>query len=77
MTTGDDEEIMNKVSCLSLVSNAVLDWHTLNIDEIVDTLKSQGEEIYKEDLAHLSLLPFRHVIPNGTSSIEDISHQDD
>ncbi len=71
-TTGDYEEIMNKASCLSLVSNAVLYWNTLKIDEIVDSLKSQGKEINKEDLAHISLLPFRHVIPNGTYFIDDM-----
>lgn len=71
-TTGDYEEIMNKASCLSLVSNAVLYWNTLKIDEIVNSLNSQGEEIDKEDLAHISLLPFRHVIPNGTYFIDDI-----
>ena len=45
---------------------------TLKIDEIVDSLKSQGEVINKEDLAHISLLPFRHVIPNGTYFIDDM-----
>ncbi len=62
---------MNKASCLSLVSNAVLYWNTLKIDEIVDSLKSQGEQVNKEALAHISLLPFRHVIPNGTYFIDD------
>jgi len=71
-TTGDYEEIMNKASCLSLVSNAVLYWNTLKINEIVDSLKSQGEVINTEDLAHISLLPFRHVIPNGTYFIDDM-----
>lgn len=62
---------MNKASCLSLVSNAVLYWNTLKIDDIVNSLKSQGEVINKVDLSHISLLPFRHVIPNGTYFIED------
>ena len=33
--TGDDEEIMNKVSCLSLLSNAVLVWNTVRMTEIL------------------------------------------
>jgi len=33
-TTGDYEEIMNKASCLSLVSNAILYWNTLKITDI-------------------------------------------
>jgi len=71
-TTGDYEEIMNKASCLSLVSNAILYWNTLKITEIVDNLRAQGEDIDKETLAHISLLPFRHVVPNGMYFIEDV-----
>jgi TnpA family transposase len=71
-TTGDYEEIRNKASCLSLVSHAILYWNTLKITEIVDNLRAQGEDIDKETLAHISLLPFRHVVPNGMYCIEDV-----
>src|SRR5215831_4936002 len=71
-TTGDYEEIMNKASCLSLVSNAILYWNTIKSTEIVDTLRAQGEDIDKETLAHISLLPFRHVVPNGMYFIEEV-----
>jgi TnpA family transposase len=71
-TTGDYEEIMNKASCLSLVSNAILYWNTIKINEIVEHLRAQGEDIDKETLSHISLLPFRHVVPNGTYFIEDV-----
>lgn len=71
-TTGDYEEIMNKASCLSLVSNAVLYWNTLKIADIVDQLKLHGEEIDNATLAHISLLPFKHVVPNGTYFLEDV-----
>jgi hypothetical protein len=36
------EEIMNKASCLSLISNAVLAWNTIQIQEIVEDLRSSG-----------------------------------
>lgn len=71
-TTGDYEEIMNKASCLSLVSNAILYWNTIQINDIVENLRSQGEDIDKETLSHISLLPFKHVVPNGAYFIEDI-----
>jgi TnpA family transposase len=71
-TTGDYEEIMNKASCLSLVSNAILYWNTIKINDIVENLRSQGAEIDKETLSHISLLPFKHVVPNGTYFIEDV-----
>lgn len=38
-TSGDYEEIMNKASCLSLVSNAILYWNTKKISRIVESLK--------------------------------------
>ena len=62
---------MNKASCLSLVSNAILYWNTIQIDSIVENLRQQGEHIDSETLSHISLLPFKHVIPNGTYFIED------
>jgi hypothetical protein len=57
---------MNKASCLSLVSNAILVWNTLQISRIVDTLRQTGTPVAVEDLAHVSPLLHRHVIPNGT-----------
>ena len=57
---------MNKASCLSLVSNAILVWNTLQISRIVDTLRQTGTPVAVEDLAHISPLLHRHVIPSGT-----------
>ena len=53
---------MNKASCLSLVSNAILYWNTLKITDIVEQLRAQGEEVDQATLAHISLLPFKHVL---------------
>ena len=69
--TGDYEEIMSKASCLSLVSTAILYWNTLKINSIIDSLRQHGESIDDETLQHISLLPFKHVLPNGTYFIED------
>jgi hypothetical protein len=62
---------MNKASCLSLVSNAILYWNTVKINGILDNLRQQGETIDDEILSHISLLPFKHVLPHGTYFIED------
>lgn len=70
-TTGDYEEIMNKASSLSFVSNAILYWNTIKINDIVEQLRQQGEDIDDETLSHISLLPYKHVLPNGTYFIED------
>lgn len=64
--TGDLEEIMNKASCLSLLSNAVLVWNTIHMGQIVDRLRAAGEEVLDAHLAHISPLAFGHIIPNGT-----------
>jgi TnpA family transposase len=64
--TGDYEEIMNKASCLSLLSNAVLVWNTIAIGNIVGQLRAAGEQINDADLSKTSPLAHRHVIPNGT-----------
>jgi TnpA family transposase len=39
-TTGDYEEIMNKASCLSLVSDAILYWNTSRSSDIVEGLRN-------------------------------------
>ena len=64
--SGDYEEIMNKASCLSLLSNAVLVWNTMAITKIITQLRADGETVADEDLARISPLMYQHVIPNGT-----------
>lgn len=50
-TTGDYEEIMNKASCLSLVSNAILFWNTDKINGVVKDLEAGGEVIEDETIS--------------------------
>jgi hypothetical protein len=57
---------MNKASCLSLLSNAVLVWNTVRMGEITARLRAAGETVSNEDLARISSLAYAHVIPNGT-----------
>ncbi len=65
--TGDYEEIMNKVSALALLANAVLVWNTVRIDEIVRGLEgTTGKPVPLEDIARVSPLAHAHVIPSGT-----------
>ena len=64
--SGDYEEVMNKASYLSLLSNAVLVWNTVHIARIVDQLRAAGHEVRDEDLARVSPLMHAHVIPNGS-----------
>ena len=62
---------MNKASSLSFLSNAILYWNTIKINDVVEQLRQQGEDIDDETLSHISLLPYKHELPNGTYFIED------
>ena len=70
--TSDYEEIMNKASCLSLVSNAVLVWNTHHFQKIVDKLRAEGHDIPSEHLQKISALMFKHLQIYGTYHFEDI-----
>ncbi len=65
--TGDYKEIMNKVSALALLANAVLVWNTVRIAEILRGLEgSTGKPVPMEDIARVAPLAYAHVIPSGT-----------
>ena len=64
--TGDYEQIMNKASYLSLLSNAALVWNTVKISEIIMGLRENGVIIINDTLSHVSPLPSAHIIPTGT-----------
>jgi hypothetical protein len=57
---------VNKASCLSLLSNAVLVWNSKRIEDIVARLRVDNNDVRDCDLARVSPLMFAHIIPNGT-----------
>ena len=65
LRTSDFEMIMNKASCLSLLSNAVVLWNTQQIERIVTERRAGGMTIRDEDLVHVWPLRRRHITPNG------------
>src|SRR5712692_7923030 len=60
--TGDYEEMMNKATCLSLLSNAVVVWNTVQMSHTLAQLRANGLTIAEADLARVSPLAFAHVI---------------
>ena len=68
---GDYAEIKNKISALSLLSNAALAWNTVQIGVLIDGLKARGEAVSRETLARVSPLVHRHIIPSGTYRFRD------
>jgi TnpA family transposase len=66
LRSGDYEEVMNKASCLSLLSNAVLVWNTVQMTNILARLRAGGQQVADEDLARVSPLAHAHVIASGS-----------
>jgi len=66
---------MNKASCLSLLSNAVLVWNAVRMGEVVARLRAVGETVADEDLARISPLAYAHVIPNGTYTFDRVKRR--
>jgi TnpA family transposase len=64
--SGDYYQMMNRASCLSLLSNAVMVYNTLRIGRGLEHAKAQGQGFTPEAIAHVSPLAYRHVIVNGT-----------
>lgn len=57
---------MNKASCLSLLSNAVLVWNTVQMTDILARFRAGGQQVADEDLARVSPLAHAHVIASGS-----------
>jgi TnpA family transposase len=68
--SGDYLEIMNKATCLSLLSNCVLVWNTVQMQRTVEQMRAAGKEVPDGHLSHISPLPFAHLITNGTYSFD-------
>ena len=70
--TGEYEEIMNKASCLSLLSNAAVLWNTVQMARVVARMRAAaGTEaetavLGDENLTHVWPLQHARIIPNGT-----------
>ncbi len=45
-------------------------WNTVKISETIDRLRAEGASIDDSELSHISLLPFKHVMPNGTYFVD-------
>ena len=64
--TGDVNELMNKASALSVLSNAVLGWNTIRIAEIVEAVEAaSGQPVAREDLARVSPLLSARLLVSG------------
>ena len=60
-----DEEQLNEVSCLNLVTNAVVLWNTVYMSAVLDQLRSEGRNVDDGDVVHLSPARYAHINPYG------------
>jgi Tn3 transposase DDE domain len=60
-----DEEQLNQVSCLNLVTNAVVLWNTVYMSAVLDQLRSEGHSVDDGDVVHLSPARYAHINPYG------------
>ncbi len=60
-----DENLANQSTCLTLVTNAVVAWNTVYMQEVIKQLKLEGREINDADFVHLSPARFKHINPYG------------
>lgn len=70
--TNDYEEMMNKASSLSFVSNAIVLWNTEQMQKIYDALKLKGYEMSEDAMSRVLPLSFKHIIVNGTYKFPQI-----
>lgn len=64
--TNDYQEIMNKASCLSFVSNAIVLWNTEKMQNIYEILENKGYQLHKEDMTKISPISFKNILIHGT-----------
>lgn len=57
--------------CLNLLTNIVMVWNTVYIQEILKQLKKEGYEVDEKDLEHVSPAPFEHINRLGKYDFND------
>lgn len=63
--TNNYTELMNKASCLSFVSNAVVLHNTNQLQNIYESLRVKGYHLNEEDMARISPLSSKHITMHG------------
>lgn len=66
--TNDYEEMMNKASCLSFVSNAMVLWNTEQMQKVYETLNQKGFKVDQEDMARILPLSTKNILVHGQYS---------
>lgn len=59
--TQQDDQLLNQVGCLNLVTNAIIVWNTVYIEQVVHQLRQEGHSIDDEDLKHIWPTRYAHI----------------
>ncbi|MGL4609988.1 MAG: Tn3 family transposase [Trueperaceae bacterium] len=68
--TKTTEQLDHQVGCLNLLSNIVIYWNTLKLEQCVNQLKAQGYPIVEEDLKHIWPTRYQNINVYGTYSFD-------
>ena len=66
-----EEAQQEVVCCLHLLTNAVVVWNTVYMQEVITQLRAEGYPVQDEDLVHLSPARFEHINRLGKYSFAD------
>jgi len=69
LTTKTDEQLDHQVACLNLLSNIVVYWNTVSLQEVTESLRQQGFPVRDEDLRHIWPTGYQNVNVYGTYSL--------
>jgi len=72
--SGNYFEVMNKASCLSLLSNAILVYNTVHMSEFLEQAEAHDNGFSPATVAHVSPLQHGHIIVNGTYDFSSARH---
>lgn len=56
--------------CLNLLTNIVIVWNTIYIQEVLKQIKEEGFIVREEDFEHISPAPFEHINRLGKYSFK-------
>jgi hypothetical protein len=66
----DSDGVTNRVSCLNLVTNAVITWNTVYMNAVIEQLKKEGCQIIESDVRHIWPTRFEHINIYGKYSFD-------
>ena len=66
-----EEAQQEVVGCLNLLTNAVVVWNTVYIQEVITQLRTEGYPVQDEDLVHLPPARFEHINRPGKFTFAD------